>query len=107
MPPTPRTSLPSPASASRGPVYRKSIFTSTTFWSLILLLCQAIGPQVNDVLTKGTISPVDIWSIFQACVTCLVGAISRYNVGDMYTPRGVPGADPPTRKQLQSRDVNR
>ncbi|WOL31486.1 hypothetical protein [Microcoleus phage My-WqHQDG] len=106
MPPVQRTLTATSATRS-GPAYSKSIFTSTTFWSLILLLCQAIGPQVNLVLTKGTLDPVDIWAIFQACITALVGTISRYNVGDMHTPRGVPGADPPTRKQQQTRDANR
>ena len=74
---------------------RKSILTSTTFWSIILLLCQAIGPHVDKVLVSNTFTPSDGWAIFQALVTALVGVIARYNIGDVHTPRGMPGIDPP------------
>ena len=78
--------------------FRKSILTSTTFWSVILLLCQAIGPSVERVIARGgRVTLEDTWAIFQACVTALVGVVARYNVGDIYTPKGVPGVDPPRR----------
>ena len=80
-------------------VHSKSILTSTVFWSVVLLLCQAIGPHVDRALTRGNFTSADVWAIFQACVTALVGVIARYNVGDMHTPKGLPGADPPTRRQ--------
>lgn len=76
--------------------HRKSILTSTTFWSVILLLCQAVGPSVEKIIARGGhVALDDIWSIVQSCVTALVGVVARYNVGDLYTPRGVPGIDPP------------
>lgn len=84
---------------------RKSIFTSTTFWSIILLLCQAVGPSVDKAITRGSLTLADVWAIFQACVTALVGAIARYNIGDVYTPKGIPGADPPSRQPGPSQDV--
>lgn len=76
---------------------KKSILTSTTFWSIVLLLCQAVGPSVDEVLTTGKFTTRDAWKIFQVCVTALVGVVARYSHGDLYTPRGIPGADPPQR----------
>jgi hypothetical protein len=76
---------------------RKSILTSTVFWSVVLLLCQAVGPSVERAIERGTVTPADAWATFQACVTALVGVMARYSKGDLYTPRGIPGADPPSR----------
>ncbi len=73
----------------------KSILSSTTFWAIVLLLCQAAGPSVDKVIQRGEITTADIWAMFQASVTALVGVMARYNVGDLYTPKGIPGADPP------------
>jgi hypothetical protein len=84
-------------------VHSKSILTSTVFWSVVLLLCQAIGPHVDRALSRGNFTLSDAWAIFQACVTALVGVIARYNVGDMHTPKGLPGADPPIRPRGGSR----
>lgn len=86
----------------------KSIFSSTTFWSIVLLLLQAIGPSVERALARGNMTIGDYWSIFQAIITALSGIVARYNVGDLYTPRGMPGTDPPGRAQyMQSQGSQR
>jgi hypothetical protein len=77
---------------------RKSILTSTTFWSVILLLFQAVGPSVDQIIRTNVVTYADVWSIMQACVTALVGVVARYNAGGLYTPKGAPGLDPPTRR---------
>jgi len=89
--------------ASNCPPHKKNILTSVTFWSIMMLLVQAVGPPVEKVLDKGYVTYTDVWTIVQVLVTAGVGITGRYNIGDVYTPRGIPGADPPPPRIMDQR----
>lgn len=80
---------------------RKSILTSANFWAIVLLLLEALGPTVDHIIDTGKFTPKDAWKITQVLAIALGGAIARYQVGDLYTPRGLPGVDPPSRRMQE------
>lgn len=77
---------------------RKNILTSANTWAIVLLLFQALGPSVDRIIDKGTFTLRDAWEVSQVIAIALAGVIARYQVGDLYTPRGLPGMDPPPRR---------
>lgn len=80
---------------------RKNILTSANVWTIILLAFQAVGPTVDEVIVNGKFTLRDGWKIAQVVAIAVAGAIARYQVGDLYTPRGLPGVDPPSRRMQE------
>ncbi|MBD2060526.1 hypothetical protein H6F88_31790 [Oculatella sp. FACHB-28] len=70
---------------------RKSIFLSSTFWSIILLLMQATIPSIQEALKDGEVDLVEGLEIAQVLVVATLGVVGRVSAGDVYTPKGIPG----------------
>lgn len=73
----------------------KSLFSSTTFWAIILLLVQAMGPKLETIFDNPPVKASDIIDLLTIVATCGLGIIDRINAGDLYTPKGVYGPDKP------------
>jgi hypothetical protein len=70
----------------------KSLFSSSIFWSILILLYQATSPNVTDILKSG-FTPEKGVTLIGALLTAALGITQRVGKGDIYTPKYVPGAD--------------
>lgn len=69
----------------------KSIFSSKTFWGIVLTTLAAIAPILGESADKGTLEGSDIAQI--VVILCGTGAtlVGRVEAGNVYTPNSMPG----------------
>ena len=69
----------------------KNIFGSTTFWALVTQLVIGINDPMVEVLTQKQLTAEQGWKILVSICVTYIGIIGRYSVGDVYTPKYLPG----------------
>ena len=69
----------------------KSIFSSKTFWGIVLTTVAAIAPIVGENIDAGEFTGSDIAQI--VVILCGAGAtlVGRVEAGNVYTPDNMPG----------------
>lgn len=72
----------------------KSIFSSITIWSVILMLFTAISPELERIASFGEVKTADIIRIINILAVTGLTIISRYHDDSpLFTPKGFPGRD--------------
>lgn len=80
----------------------KPLLSSLTLWTAVLLWIQAVLPNVQIIVERGTaFTIVDALILVQITVNLIASIIARYNASSiLWTPKGLPGRNRDEAEQL-------
>jgi hypothetical protein len=70
----------------------QSLFATPTFWVILIIALQTIGPQLERMADAKAVTVKDMVVIFNLLVGGAAVLVARVNdISDVYTPKGIPG----------------